>query len=114
MRADEHDWTLTPYSRKQWANIRKGGLGKFLFTSGITWWFAFIMSIGPVVSLMIVQQGRRDVSHVVWLLVGILAGFILAWLNWRHCETMWIRGAGLPAASAAEVLPQPTSVAGSH
>lgn len=87
-----NEWHLTPYSRTEWANIRKGGLLKFLFTSGITWWFALIMSVGPVVSLMIAQESRRDMSHVIWLLVGVLAGFILAWLNWRHCENMWAHG----------------------
>jgi hypothetical protein len=109
MHADAQDWTLTPYSRRQWANIRKGGLGKFLFTSGITWWFAFLMSIGPVVSLMIAQESRRDISHVIWLVVGIIVGFILAWLNWRHCEAMWMRGAGLPEVGGAELPRQPTS-----
>lgn len=96
---ESHEWHLTPYSRAEWANIRKGGLVKFLFTSGITWWFALLMSVGPVISLMITQESRRDVSHVVWLCVGILAGFILAWINWRHCENMWAHGDGLPQSA---------------
>lgn len=100
-----HDWHLTPYSRSQWANIRKGGLLKFLFTSGITWWFALIMSVGPAVSLMITQESRRDVSHLVWLVVGVVAGFILSWINWRHCERMWAHGNGLPAPQQSAAPP---------
>lgn len=88
------DWTLTPYSRRQWADIRKRGFATYLFTSGITWWFSFLLAIGPVVSLMIVQESRRDLSHVIWLGLGVLCGFVISTIHWRHCEAMWARGAG--------------------
>lgn len=91
---DTIEWSMTPYSRRQWGEIRKRGFIGYLFTSGITWWFAFLLSIGPVVSLMIVQESRRDLSHGIWLALGIVCGFLVSAVNWRHCEKMWASGAG--------------------
>ena len=54
------EWSGTPYSREQWADRRKQGALHFILTSGPTWFFGFVMTVGPLLGLCLAKHLHRS------------------------------------------------------
>lgn len=81
------EWSMTPYSREQWAERRKRGALQFVLTAGPTWFFGFVMCLGPVFGLLFGET--LSSKHAVLFCIGIISGLIFGTVIWWQCEKLW-------------------------
>jgi len=90
------EWSMTPYSREQWAVRRERGAMRFVLTAGPTWFFGFVMCLGPLFGLLFGETFAS--KHSVQFCIGIVSGLLFGAAIWWQCEKLWCQSGDASAA----------------